>query len=167
MHGARYTQFHPLAYVVKLNIELNMADLISKVVRKKDRTDRPHDHDSSSNPSKGTELTSKTRTNNRSSFHKASGTVFQISSAKSPQPHQDRDRKREGDEEVCSESSSESGINFVVPERGIVKTVKVETVADERDAGTGRERDVERGSTSSSTARLHAGEYDYLPRGYR
>jgi hypothetical protein len=31
-----YVQFHPLAYIVKLNIELSMADLISKVVRRKD-----------------------------------------------------------------------------------------------------------------------------------
>ncbi|KAH8585399.1 hypothetical protein B0O99DRAFT_474424, partial [Bisporella sp. PMI_857] len=28
-----YVQFHPLAYIVKLNIELSMADLISKIVR--------------------------------------------------------------------------------------------------------------------------------------
>ncbi|KAF2728660.1 hypothetical protein EJ04DRAFT_388979, partial [Polyplosphaeria fusca] len=55
-----YTQFHSLAYIVKLNIELCMADLISKVVRRQDRTDKPH---SSSNPSKDTGLSSRTRTN--------------------------------------------------------------------------------------------------------
>lgn len=32
-------QFHPLAYIVKLNIELSMADLISKIVRRADRID--------------------------------------------------------------------------------------------------------------------------------
>ncbi|KAI1307753.1 hypothetical protein F5Y03DRAFT_405404 [Xylaria venustula] len=30
-----YMQFHPLAYIVKLNIELSMADLIAKIARKK------------------------------------------------------------------------------------------------------------------------------------
>ncbi|PQE07387.1 hypothetical protein CJF32_00005271 [Rutstroemia sp. NJR-2017a WRK4] len=35
-NGIIYVQFHPLAYIVKLNIELSMADLISKVVRRKD-----------------------------------------------------------------------------------------------------------------------------------
>ncbi|PQE28452.1 hypothetical protein CJF30_00008164 [Rutstroemia sp. NJR-2017a BBW] len=37
-NGIIYVQFHPLAYIVKLNIELSMADLISKVVRRKDPT---------------------------------------------------------------------------------------------------------------------------------
>ena len=54
-----YTQFHSLAYIVKLNIELCMADLISKVVRRQDRTDKPN---SSSDPSKGTDLASKRQT---------------------------------------------------------------------------------------------------------
>ncbi|RDL36009.1 uncharacterized protein BP5553_06621 [Venustampulla echinocandica] len=34
-----YVQFHPLAYIIKLNIELSMADLISKIVRRRDRVD--------------------------------------------------------------------------------------------------------------------------------
>lgn len=50
-----YVQFHPLAYIVKLNIELSMADLISKVVRRQDRVDNSY---SNSNP---TELTSNPR----------------------------------------------------------------------------------------------------------
>ncbi|KAH6664021.1 hypothetical protein B0J14DRAFT_494014 [Halenospora varia] len=50
-----YIQFHPLAYIVKLNIELSMADLISKIVRRQDRVDNPY---SNSNP---TELTSNPR----------------------------------------------------------------------------------------------------------
>ena len=50
-----YVQFHPLAYIVKLNIELSMADLISKIVRRQDRVDNPY---SNSNP---TELTSNPR----------------------------------------------------------------------------------------------------------
>lgn len=33
---SRYMQFHPLAYMVKLKIEMSMADLIAKVARKKD-----------------------------------------------------------------------------------------------------------------------------------
>jgi hypothetical protein len=31
-----YMQFHPLAYIVKLKIEMSMADLIAKVARKRD-----------------------------------------------------------------------------------------------------------------------------------
>lgn len=34
--NVRYMQFHPLAYMVKLKIEMFMADLIAKVARKKD-----------------------------------------------------------------------------------------------------------------------------------
>uniref|UniRef100_A0A0D2YDL6 Uncharacterized protein n=1 Tax=Fusarium oxysporum (strain Fo5176) TaxID=660025 RepID=A0A0D2YDL6_FUSOF len=39
MHGLTnfsYMQFHPFAYIVKLKIEMSMADLISKVARKRD-----------------------------------------------------------------------------------------------------------------------------------
>ncbi|PVH83827.1 hypothetical protein DL98DRAFT_454441 [Cadophora sp. DSE1049] len=54
-NGFIYVQFHPLAYIVKLNIELSMADLISKVVRSHDRVD---DSTSNNNP---TELTSTPR----------------------------------------------------------------------------------------------------------
>lgn len=32
-----YMQFHPLAYIVKLNIEMSMADLIAKIARSQDR----------------------------------------------------------------------------------------------------------------------------------
>lgn len=54
-NGFIYVQFHPLAYIVKLNIELSMADLISKVVRSHDRVDGST---SNNNP---TELTSTPR----------------------------------------------------------------------------------------------------------
>ena len=33
MFGFSYVQFHPLAYLVKLHIEMNMATLIAKVVK--------------------------------------------------------------------------------------------------------------------------------------
>lgn len=33
----RYMQFHPLAYIVKLNIELSMADLIGRIAKNKDQ----------------------------------------------------------------------------------------------------------------------------------
>ena len=33
----RYTQFHPIAFLVKLNIELTMADLIAKICRSSQR----------------------------------------------------------------------------------------------------------------------------------
>ncbi|KAG9505279.1 hypothetical protein J7337_002246 [Fusarium musae] len=36
-----YVQFHPLAYLVKLHIEMNMADLIIKVVKASNNSDYP------------------------------------------------------------------------------------------------------------------------------
>ncbi|KAF2186469.1 hypothetical protein K469DRAFT_706445 [Zopfia rhizophila CBS 207.26] len=158
-----YTQFHSLAYIVKLNIELCMADLISKVVRRQDRTDKPHD--SSSNPSKGTELTSRSKTVNSKTFN--ANDTFHLSSynRKSTATGGNGNRNGNGngggrDDDVASDSSSDSGINFVVPENGIMKTVAVETVVDERN-GRG---DVERGSTTSSTAQLN--EYPQYAPGY-
>ncbi|KAF2687245.1 hypothetical protein K458DRAFT_295981 [Lentithecium fluviatile CBS 122367] len=137
-----YTQFHSLAYIVKLNIELNMADLISKVVRRQDRTDKAN---SSSNPSKGTELTSRTRTNNGThSMGTHPGTI-------------------DGNvDDAVSDSSSDSGINFRIPDNAIMKTVAVETTVQEHRRDP--ERDEERASTTSSTAQLN--EYDYAPQGY-
>ncbi|KAH8676475.1 hypothetical protein BGZ60DRAFT_446762 [Tricladium varicosporioides] len=72
-----YIQFHPLAYIVKLNIELSMADLISKIVRRQDRVDNPY---SNSNP---TELTSNPRHDHfhskRSVFSSPNGQPTQVS----------------------------------------------------------------------------------------
>ncbi|KAF2657773.1 hypothetical protein K491DRAFT_316510 [Lophiostoma macrostomum CBS 122681] len=160
-----YTQFHSLAYIVKLNIELNMADLISKVVRRQDRTDKPN---SSSNPSKGTELTSRTRTNNGTlSTHP--GTLFQLSTQAKGTELKDPNtsQKAHGNiDDAASDSSSDSGINFRVPETGIVKTVAVETVVEGARSEDERDR-VERGSTTSSTAQLN--DYGYVQQhdGYR
>lgn len=38
-------QFHPLAYIVKLKIELSMADLIAKVAKQRDRAGHGHGDD--------------------------------------------------------------------------------------------------------------------------
>ncbi|KAM0200729.1 hypothetical protein ACHAPA_008171 [Fusarium lateritium] len=44
-----YVQFHPLVYLCKLHIEMNMADLIGKVVRAgNNQADGPHDYSSRS-----------------------------------------------------------------------------------------------------------------------
>ncbi|KAF4341026.1 hypothetical protein FBEOM_5077 [Fusarium beomiforme] len=45
-----YVQFHPLAYLVKLHIEMNMADLIIKVVKASNNSDYPDYSGSRSNP---------------------------------------------------------------------------------------------------------------------
>jgi hypothetical protein len=141
-----YTQFHSLAYIVKLNIELCMADLISKVVRRQDRTDKPH---SSSNPSKGTDLTSKTRTNN-ATIHGPTFALTSINAGTTKARESKLDAERRDDGDCASDTSSESGINFVVPENsiGVVKTIAVESVTEDG------ERREDRGSTSSSTAEL-------------
>ena len=47
--GFVYVQFHPLVYVLKLHIELNMADLIAKIVKMENGGSYP----SGSNPAAG------------------------------------------------------------------------------------------------------------------
>ena len=46
-NGFVYVQFHPLVYLLKLHIEMNMADLIGKVVRASNQ-DGTHDYSSRS-----------------------------------------------------------------------------------------------------------------------
>ncbi|KAF4470625.1 hypothetical protein FALBO_2470 [Fusarium albosuccineum] len=48
-NGFVYVQFHPLVYLLKLHIEMNMADLIGKVVRASNNQDS-HDYSSRSRP---------------------------------------------------------------------------------------------------------------------
>lgn len=156
----RYVQFHPLSYIVKLNIELCMSDLISKVVRKRDRTDKPHDHDSSSNPSQGTELPSTKSGTFRGTTlggSKSGGLKSHITSKVREEPLPEQDRKGRSDSEagsIESSNSSDSGINFRVPEDGIVRTVAVQVEVD--DIGGVREGDDGERSTKS-TSRLRGG----------
>ncbi|OAG00646.1 uncharacterized protein CC84DRAFT_320513 [Paraphaeosphaeria sporulosa] len=161
-----YVQFHPLSYIVKLNIELCMSDLISKVVRKRDRTDKPHEHDSSSNPSQGTELpstTTKTGTFGGTTFTRSklghtgskdkdakSQTVSNVREDSSgPNGEGKEDAESSGDS-IHSSSSSDSGINFRVSgdanASGIVREVTVQIEVD-----SVREGDDEQRSTKSTT----------------
>ena len=59
-----YVQFHPVSYIVKFNTECSMADLISKAVCDKERTDIFHPNSNSS----PTELTSHTPTDKASNY---------------------------------------------------------------------------------------------------
>ncbi|KAF9781448.1 hypothetical protein IL306_013444 [Fusarium sp. DS 682] len=54
-----YVQFHPLAYLVKLHIEMNMADLIIKVVKASNNSDYPDYSGSRSNPTTQKQKSSK------------------------------------------------------------------------------------------------------------
>ncbi|CAF3455255.1 unnamed protein product [Fusarium graminearum] len=56
-----YLQFHPLAYLVKLHIEMNMAELITKVVK----ASNPNDYDYSGSRSGGKSGATRTATNKR------------------------------------------------------------------------------------------------------
>lgn len=131
-----YLQFHPVTYIVKLNIECSMADLISKIVAGKERTDAFHS-DSYSHP---TELTSVQRTqrgNNKpgnftTTSYKANAT------AKANDP-----------DEISLEEGELAG-------SGIMKTVATTVV---HSGGLDKERERERdsrdnGSVSSSTVQL-------------
>ncbi|KAF2010638.1 hypothetical protein BU24DRAFT_400131 [Aaosphaeria arxii CBS 175.79] len=163
--GLVYTQFHSLAYIVKLHIELTMSDLISKVVRGKDRTDKPlssSGREGNSYPSKsggtgGTELTTTLRNrtlvsngNMQRHSHVHDGTVFGYTAdAKGvghTGPWSPSSAKPKGGEnsDASSDSSSDSGINFRVDQsgmNGIMKTVAVETrVVDEWGVNDGHAR---------------------------
>lgn len=143
-----YIQFHPLSYIVKLNIELCMSDLISKVVRKRDRTDKPHEHDSSSNPSRGTELQTQSRTVRGTTLASKGGLQSRVV-AEGGAPDAGKGAGGGDRESVHSVSSDESGINFRVPEDGIVRTVAVQ-VQVERVSEEGGRDDGQR-STKSTT----------------
>jgi hypothetical protein len=148
-----YVQFHPVTYIVKLNIECSMADLISKVVSTKDRTDAFHsDSYSQSHP---TELTSVQRKNGRgvstsiaNSKNLGSGNVnFAVSSynATACKGGQDPD-------EISLEEGELGG-------SGIMKTVATTVVRSEPVARDEMGRERERcsrddGSVSSSTVQL-------------
>jgi hypothetical protein len=137
-----------------------MADLISKVVRGADRTDKPI---SSSDHSKGTNLASKRQTND--------GTAFQLSTQAKSNRVQTSIRAEKTRswhdhgatlDDASSGRSSVSGINFTVPNTGIMKTVAVQV----HNNSEPKEQDVERGSTTSSTAKLHD-DYTHEPHGSR
>jgi hypothetical protein len=124
-----YVQFHPVAYIVKLNIECSMADLISKVVRGKDRTDVFHP-DSNSNP---TELASRNRTGKVSNNTTFSGHL--------ESQHRAGVRKIDPDE-ISLDKDEEAGHN------GIMKTIATTVVT-----AHGADKDG-RNSVSSSTVNL-------------
>lgn len=137
-----------------------MADLISKVVRGADRTDKPN---SSSGHSKGTNLTSKRQTQDGAAFQlstqaKSNGVQTTIRAEKTKSWHAQGATL----DDASSGRSSVSGINFAVPNNGIMKTVDVQV----HNNGDGKERDVESGSTTSSTAKLHD-DYTQEPHGSR
>ncbi|KAF4456394.1 hypothetical protein F53441_1464 [Fusarium austroafricanum] len=61
-----YVQFHPLAYLVKLHIEMNMADLIIKVVKASNNGDYPDYSGSRSNPTNPTQKQKSSRQTGKS-----------------------------------------------------------------------------------------------------
>jgi hypothetical protein len=138
-----------------------MADLISKVVRGADRTDKPI---SSSDHSKGTNLASKRQTTDGRAFQlstqaKSNGVQTSIRAEKTRSWHLDQGATLD---DASSGRSSVSGINFTVPSAGIMKTVAVQV----HNNSESKEQDVERGSTTSSTAKLHD-DYTHEPHGSR
>ncbi|KAF2649543.1 hypothetical protein K491DRAFT_668773 [Lophiostoma macrostomum CBS 122681] len=132
-----YVQFHPVTYIVKLNIECSMADLISKVVSSKDRTDAIHS-DSYSHP---TELTSVPRNTRGTSKNPGN---FAITSYKAS-------ASKGHDPDEISLEEGELGPN------GIMKTVATTVVRSEPavqgDGERGR-HSRDDGSVSSSTVQL-------------
>lgn len=132
-----YVQFHPLAYIVKLNIECSMADLISKIVRGNQRTDNFHS-DSYSHP---TELTSHGRSRHTKLGGTLNGAKDDFANVTISIYRADA-RKADPDEVSLDEDEIQHG--------GIMKTTATTQVVHELGRG-----DVERGSTSSSTVQLN------------
>ncbi|KAG7135021.1 hypothetical protein HYQ45_007089 [Verticillium longisporum] len=56
-----YMQFHPLAYIVKLKIEMSMADLIAKIARKQDNNPASDEAFSRSHGTRGADTTLKSQ----------------------------------------------------------------------------------------------------------
>lgn len=86
-----YMQFHPLAYIVKLKIEMSMADLITSVARARD-----DDHGNVF--ISGSDLT-QTRKDNISAFNPKTGAAAVIrafQSTASTLTHEDNSRSRAG-----------------------------------------------------------------------
>lgn len=113
-----YVQFHPLAYIVKLNIELSMADLISKIVRRQDRVDYPY---SNSNP---TELTSNPR---HGHFDSKSGVFSSQNEQRTQVSHIYATRR------LSDSSLSEGNIGTQNKGVGIMKTVATVVQSVEKD----------------------------------
>ncbi|KAF2015090.1 hypothetical protein BU24DRAFT_442210 [Aaosphaeria arxii CBS 175.79] len=121
-----YVQFHPVSYIVKLNIECSMADLISKIVRGNERTDAFHSGSNSyptelaSRSAHGTKMGNTTHTTTIRGNHTARG----------------------GEEESDSSLDEERGA------AGIMKTVATTVVHDAAEKEDSR-------SVSSSTVQLN------------
>ncbi|KAF2686643.1 hypothetical protein K458DRAFT_362841 [Lentithecium fluviatile CBS 122367] len=74
-----YIQFHPVAYMVKLNIEMSMASLVVKLARGRTETDM-YDHHSSTDPRSGTRSHHPNRDTHNALNHPNHFQSFQLSS---------------------------------------------------------------------------------------
>jgi hypothetical protein len=139
MGDHRYTQFHSLAYTVKLNIELCMAELISKIVRRRDRIGGPSFsssfHQSFAFP--GPE-------SRRSTRRSTSGALPVVEEEEETRDEPViKEDKRGGGEKVTegserSQTGHKKGTKEAVPRMKILKTVAIETIVRDRD----EERDI-------------------------
>ncbi|KAF5026922.1 hypothetical protein F66182_952 [Fusarium sp. NRRL 66182] len=131
-NGFVYIQFHPLVYLLKLHIEMNMADLIGKVVRA-----------SNNDPRDGS---SRSRTNGTSRAH---GTRFGQTLASAH--HRTHIELGEEDEFELKEREKIDGIKKTVVTQ-IVHSGQNQDDDDSTDDQEGHERAV---SEASSTKHLH------------
>ncbi|KAF2181900.1 hypothetical protein K469DRAFT_740448 [Zopfia rhizophila CBS 207.26] len=131
-----YVQFAPVAYIIKLNIELTMAILISKVVRSS--ADRAEDWYSKGNhTSNGTQLTSRTAAGNPTpqsdSFFPGSGRKNvnirgETANGHWSMCHYEQDQEKGIVKTVTTVGGAESGRDSCEEDRseeGIMKTVTV------------------------------------------
>ncbi|KAF5563707.1 hypothetical protein FNAPI_2546 [Fusarium napiforme] len=138
-NGFVYIQFHPLVYLLKLHIEMNMADLIGKVVRA-GNNDQRNGHDYSS----------RSRTTGTSRPH---GTRFGQTLASAH--HRTHIELGEEDEYELKEREKIEGIKKTV----VTQIVHQDQQQDDDSESTAEEHNDRAVSEASSTKHLHQRNY--------
>ncbi|KAF5632030.1 hypothetical protein F52700_6547 [Fusarium sp. NRRL 52700] len=138
-NGFVYIQFHPLVYLLKLHIEMNMADLIGKVVRAGNHDQRG-----------GHDYSSRSRTNGTSRPH---GTRFGQTLASAH--HRTHIELGEEDEYELKEREKIEGIKKTV----VTQIVHQNQQQDDDSESTVEEHGDRAVSEASSTKHLHQRNY--------
>ncbi|KAH6949267.1 hypothetical protein DER45DRAFT_606670 [Fusarium avenaceum] len=143
-NGFVYIQFHPLVYLLKLQIEMNMADLIGKVVRASNNDPNRHDY------------SSRSRTTGTSRPH---GTRFGQTLASAH--HRTHIELGEEDEYELQEREKIDGIKKTVVTQ-VVHTGQQKQQTDDSDSTIDDHNNDNAVSEASSTKHLHQRKYSVV-----
>lgn len=142
-----YLQFHPVAYLLKLQIEMTMADLITKIVRS----------------SNGGDYYSNSRSGGRTKNGGPPGTASGKKAGRGGShvhnltfTEQNKTHVEVGDPDTDFELRERTGTNTPQPDVGIRKTVETVVNSEPREGRESHEREIDDSeSQSSSTRKLH------------